>query len=186
MGNLNSLIQRLINSMNSSELTEEQESIIYEFRVSYCSDDDENSDVENILECDEDLNSPSKLLSPMRVSFHNSPNSNSPSQQDGFTFLSFLHFISTSFSSLPFQPDPLCPCIYRSTLLSIDGKEEVLTSLRSELSLLMDRLCSILEKGPVIQQFIPDHVFEKCPDCGSPFSTLVRRQYYDSNRLLMK
>ena len=50
----------------------------------------------------------------------------------------------------------------------------------------MDRLCSILEKGPVIQQFIPDHVFEKCPDCGSPFSTLVRRQYYDSDSLLMK
>lgn len=45
----------------------------------------------------------------------------------------------------------------------------------------MDRLCSILENGPVIQQFIPDHVFEKCPDCGIPFSSFVRRQYYDSD-----
>lgn len=113
MGNLNSLIQRLISSLNSSELTEEQENLIYEFQVSCCDDDGDNSDVENILECEEDLNSPSKLLSPMRISLPNSPLTVSTSQrnvENGFTFLSFLHFISTSFSSLSFQPDPLCPC----------------------------------------------------------------------------
>ena len=87
-------------------MTEEQEALISEYQLLYNNDED-NSDVENVLLCDEDLNSPQNSLSPIG----GSKRSLCP-QQHHFAFLSFLHYVSSAISTLSFDIDPSCYCIY--------------------------------------------------------------------------
>lgn len=114
MNHLCSIVNRIINTMDVNMLTETQEQLINEFHLSYCNDDD-NSDVENVLVCDEDMTSPGKSYAPARVPIPESPTPLSCMSVDngggGFTFVSFLRFFSKALSSLSFEIDPLYPCI---------------------------------------------------------------------------
>lgn len=152
MNELCSLANRIILSINPEEATEDQELLINQFRLSYSHDED-NSDVENILVCEEDFGSPrSVLLSPKQET-----------DTVSFTLTSFLHYVSTALSTLALPHERI-------------RNEDASTQLKSELSIYLDRICSILDNGPQVHQWLPNHVFACCPDCHVVFTSLNRRQ----------
>lgn len=87
MNQLCSISERIIQSLPEESRSQDQEYLIDLFHLSYNQDDD-NSDVENVLVCD-DLDSSVNPLS-----------SENETPAESFTLLSFLHFVSTALSSL--------------------------------------------------------------------------------------
>lgn len=52
----------------------------------------------------------------------------------------------------------------------------VAVQVRSELSLLVNRISMILQNGPCIKEWLPDCVYSSCPDCCIAFGTYCRKQ----------
>ena len=165
MRDLYSLADRIILSINPEETTEDQELLISQFRLSYSRDED-NSDVENILMCEDDLSTPRLIYSPKQETNTNS-----------FTLTSFLHYVSAALSTLPLPHGVNGISRNDRNELQTALREEGLAKLKSELSIYLERVCSVLENGPRVNQWLPDHVYSSCPDCQLLFSSLNRRQY---------
>ena len=117
MNSLCHIVNRLIDTIPCDSITEDQEQLIAEFKLSYIHDDD-NSDVENVLVCDESLDSSSnRILSP-RFILPATPISSTNSSEvikPQFSFLSYLGYVSNTLSSLSFDDD----CILMITQIII-------------------------------------------------------------------